>query len=126
MFELYSAVIRHAGKRSYEIHRKNLTAPEIIVLRAIHGDDAVIAVKDTGRRDDKWLKDQGIPKDQPDRMHEARALMTNSGELARLRLEYKDFMVDDDKPIVDALWPGFNPQLPVSFEGKALAAEMVA
>lgn len=124
MFELYSAVIRHAGKRSYEINKKNLTAGEIIVLRAIHGDDSVVNIKDTGRRDDKWLKDLAIPKDQPDRIADARALMTNAGELARLRLEYKDFMVDDDKPIVDALWPGFNPQLPVSLEPKALATEL--
>jgi hypothetical protein len=116
MYELYSAVIRHAGNRTFEIVKANLTAPEIIILRAVHGADSVVNIKRTGKRDFKSHKDGGDW-----------ALLTNAGELDRLRGAYKDFIIDDDKSIVDTLWPGFNPQLPVFLEElAAVPTEKVA
>lgn len=120
MFELYSASVAHAGKRSYEIVKNNLTAPEIVILRAIHGQDTVTKIKPTGKRSPKAI--EKLPDSEK---LEASELLTNAGELRRLRQLYKDFVVDDDKPIVDALWPGFNPQLPLTLEPqKELASEL--
>jgi hypothetical protein len=115
MFDLYSGVLRHAGKRSYEIAKDNLTAPEIVILRAIHGNETVVSVKRTGKRDIKNFKNR------PE-------LLTNSGELERLRNIYYPYKFDEDKNIVDTLWPGFNPQLPLVLDGysedRVLAKEL--
>lgn len=122
MFELYSGTIAHAGKRSYEIVKHNLTAPEIVILRAIHGQDTVTKIKVTGKRNKKDIDKLDGDVEKANAMD----LLTNAGELRRLRNEYSSFKVDDDeKPIVDALWPGFNPQLPVALEEqKVLASEL--
>lgn len=107
MFALYSGLVRHGGKLSYQISKKNMTAPEIVVLRAIHGSDCVANLKQTGTRNAKMFKDD------PDNAR----LMTNAGEFERLRALYNDFKTDDEKPIIDVLWPGFNPQLPTTIDG---------
>lgn len=49
---LHNAIILHAGNRNMTIHKGNLTAPEIVLLRKIHGEDAVLnieAVAETNR-----------------------------------------------------------------------------
>lgn len=112
MFTLYSAYLRHAGKRSYEIKKSNLTAPEIIVLRAIHGADSVVGIQKTGKRVAKDFASQ-------------QELLTNQGELDRLRQIYRDFTVDDDKPLLDAMWPGYNPQLPTELSVEAEGASVI-
>lgn len=48
MFKLYSCKIRIGGSVLNEIRKTDVTAPEIEVLRAIHGSDAVLDVKQTG------------------------------------------------------------------------------
>jgi hypothetical protein len=103
MFTTYSAYIRHAGKRSFEIRKLNLTAPEIVVLRAIHGNDAVVNIEKTGKRDVKNVNGQT-------------ELLTHTGELDRLRQAFKDFLTEDERPLVDVLWPGYNPVLPVEID----------
>lgn len=50
MYELYSAKIRLAGKLENEVWKHELTAPEIHVLRHIHGNDAVLEIKSTGKK----------------------------------------------------------------------------
>lgn len=45
---LYSAKIRLAGQVHNEVVRGDLTAPEIRLLRHIHGADAVLEIKDVG------------------------------------------------------------------------------
>jgi len=51
VFELASALVRLGGDVRNEVPRTDLTAPEIALLRAIHGgNDAVRAVKKTGER----------------------------------------------------------------------------
>lgn len=50
-FELASALVRLGGDVRNEVPRADLTAPEIALLRSIHGgNDAVRAVKKTGER----------------------------------------------------------------------------
>lgn len=48
MFKLYSCKVRIGGSVLNEIRKRDVTAPEIEVLRAIHGSDAVLDVKETG------------------------------------------------------------------------------
>ena len=40
----YDATIRLQGKTSHEVDKKGLTAPEIMILRRIHGLDAVVRI----------------------------------------------------------------------------------
>lgn len=46
--KLYSGKIRLAGNLLNEVPRIGLTAPEIIILRHIHGADAVVNIQETG------------------------------------------------------------------------------
>ncbi len=50
MYDLYSAKIRLAGKLENEVWKHDLTAPEIHVLRHIHGADAVLEITDSGKK----------------------------------------------------------------------------
>lgn len=43
--QFYSAKIRLGGSLQNEVRRESLTAAEIGVLRAIHGDDAVLEIE---------------------------------------------------------------------------------
>ena len=45
----YSAKIRLGGLLTNEVRKDGLTAAEIILLRDIHGDDAVIDIVETGK-----------------------------------------------------------------------------
>jgi len=40
--QMYKATIRPGGQVTHEVPRDNLTAAEVILLRHIHGDDAVL------------------------------------------------------------------------------------
>jgi hypothetical protein len=50
MYDLYSAKIRLAGKIENEVVKNELTAPEIYVLRHLHGADAVLDIKATKQK----------------------------------------------------------------------------
>lgn len=41
----YNATVRIGGSPLHEVPRIGLTAPEVICLRAVHGDDAVVNIK---------------------------------------------------------------------------------
>lgn len=45
-FILYSAKVRLGGSVLNEVPKSDLTAPEIEVLRMLHGDDAVVEIKE--------------------------------------------------------------------------------
>lgn len=47
--QLYEAKIRLGGSVQNEVRKSELTAPEIVVLRQIHGNDAVLEIKSMGR-----------------------------------------------------------------------------
>lgn len=46
--ELYDAKVRLNGKIQNEVPKTSITAAELLVLRAIHGDDAVVDLKIAG------------------------------------------------------------------------------
>lgn len=78
--------VRLSGDINNEIFKAGVTVAEIVVLRAIHGDDAVVKVQGTGN--DK-------------RAHAA--------ELDRLKQTY-------GAKFVDTMFPGAYPKLPVNFK----------
>ena len=43
--QLYDALCRPAGQLTHEVPKSMLTAPEIFLLRSIHGDDGVVQLK---------------------------------------------------------------------------------
>lgn len=45
--QLYSALCRPAGQLTHEVPKSSLTAPEVILLRSIHGDDGVVHLEPT-------------------------------------------------------------------------------
>lgn len=42
---LYDAICRPGGQLTHEVPKSGLTAPEVILLRQIHGDDGVVHIK---------------------------------------------------------------------------------
>lgn len=47
MFKLYACKLRVGGSVLNEIRKEDATAPEIEVLRVLHGSDAVLDIKET-------------------------------------------------------------------------------
>lgn len=47
--QLYSANVRLHGSLLHEVYKTDLTASEVIVLRVLHGDDAVADIVHTGQ-----------------------------------------------------------------------------
>lgn len=84
--EVATVTVRLAGDLNMQIPRHKVTPPEVMLLRAIHGHDAVVDIK-------------GIHMDR--REHRA--------EKARLLERY-------DRKTVERLFPGVLPQLPVTFK----------
>ena len=84
--EVATVTVRLAGDLNMQIPRHGVTPPEAAVLRAIHGSDAVVDIKN-------------IHMDR--REHRA--------EKARLLERY-------DRKVVERLFPGVLPQLPITFK----------
>lgn len=42
--KLYDGIVRHQGLTTNEIHKTGMTAAEVEVLRALHGQDAVVGI----------------------------------------------------------------------------------
>jgi hypothetical protein len=49
MFKLYSCKLRLGGSVLNEIDKQDVTAPEIEMLRLLHGSDAVLHIRETGQ-----------------------------------------------------------------------------
>lgn len=43
--QIYDCQVRHAGNMLHTIPKYNVTAPEVLILRNIHGEDAVVDIK---------------------------------------------------------------------------------
>lgn len=92
--KLYSAKVRLKGSPLNEVVRDDLTAPEIILLRAVHGGaDAVVGIVCTGEKQ-----------------------VSHEEERDRLRGLYNTFQ-DEGRNMVDVLFgPEFQP-LPLRVPG---------
>ncbi len=47
--DIYKGKIRLSGDMRNEVRKEGLTAPEVILLKRIHGDDAFVEIEKTGR-----------------------------------------------------------------------------
>lgn len=83
--QLCSAIVRHAGNLGMTIHKEGLPPAEIVLLRAIHGEDAVVNIAVT---------------------HE-QARRENRAEVERLKTTYGE-------KVFVACFPGRFPQLPTT------------
>jgi len=52
--QTYNVKVRLAGELHNEVEKKNLIAAEILVLRKIHGADAVVDIKPSGEWEDHY------------------------------------------------------------------------
>lgn len=86
--KLYSCWCRHKGGQTMQLPLPKVTAAEVFVLRAIHGDDAVVKIKYIGDRN-----------------------VDDAVEFARLMKKYEMAQLNGQS-IVEQCFPGINPILP--------------
>jgi hypothetical protein len=57
---LYDVVVRVGGSLYNEVERLSITAPEVVMLQALHGDDSVLRIKHVGTSDetDSMIRDR--------------------------------------------------------------------
>jgi hypothetical protein len=89
--QLATVEVRLSGSRENTVVKDNVTVPEIVLLRAIHGNDSVNNIQPTGM--DK-------------RPHAA--------EYERLKKIYGTAKDEKENLILDKLFPGHNPVFPVT------------
>jgi hypothetical protein len=86
--------VRLSGDLANSVPLSNVTPAEVLVLRAIHGEDSVVRIQQTGT-------DRRPHKD----------------EYERLAQKYSQSKTSDDKPVFTQIFPSaFDPRLPVSFK----------
>jgi hypothetical protein len=98
--ELVHCLVRHHGKDNDKIPRVNVSVPEIIVLRAIHGDDA-------------------LEVEQMRYAGERVSLDEDGNEVDFDEMEYLQNIYgkkDETKALLEKLFPGHDPKLPTTLE----------
>lgn len=91
--DLHNCVVRHAGNLGMTIDREDVTPAEILVLKALHGADAVLNIVKTRARN-----------------------IDSRKEMDRLKAYYGDKVVLD-------LFPGAAPVLPKTLREAGLDAQ---
>lgn len=95
--ELANALLALSGNRATTVPKYDITPPEVVVLNAIHGDDAVFDIEPTG----ETVK---------------RSFSAERDRLARL-YPARD---NDNRAIVAVTYPGNAPVLPTTFDSLGL------
>lgn len=98
--KLANIMLAIGGGRDNTIPKYNVTAGEIAVLRAIHGEDAVFDVEPTNA---DALNENGGPR-------------TNRQELARLKAVYAKASDSNGVPFVESLYPGMAARVFEDFD----------
>lgn len=105
MFKTYKATINHAGKIFHQIEKEDLSAAEILVLKAVHGPQGVVNVIETkgekqfaytNATEDGAFKTLSRPSTMPD-------------EKAYLEEKYGSKKFSE-------VFPGFAPALPTNLD----------
>lgn len=60
---VYNCTVRLASKLENEVFKPNVTAPEILILRKIHDNDAVVRIEDAGEWEDHFGKRRVVEYD---------------------------------------------------------------
>lgn len=96
MFKLYDCKLRLGGSVLNEIPKEGVTAPEIEVLRAIHGSDAVVDIKSAGEV-------ERSSADERARLHQVYA-SSGLGDQARKKVAMiREIFGHDRMPLPDSL-----------------------
>lgn len=80
--DYYNAVVRNMGDVRYEVSKENISAPEVIIMREIHGFDGVVRIeysKTIEEGDEEGQYDEGA-------------------EIERLNMLYADGLAGIKKP----------------------------
>jgi hypothetical protein len=91
--DYYNFKLRLHGNVNHEVLKQNMSAPEVIVLRAIHGDEGVIDVK--------YSKSEEVdPASERERLH-----LRYGGALAKLepRTNIQHMFGGDYMPLLETL-----------------------
>ncbi len=54
--QTYNAIVRLNAELTNEVPKTNLTTPEVLLLRKIHGEDAVVDITPSGQWEDHFSK----------------------------------------------------------------------
>lgn len=123
----YSAYIRPAGDLHTEVHKDNLSAPEVMLLRHLHGVDAVLKVQYIGDKNTKHKAErERLAMAYGGNEERGKALLREifGSDMSPLPLELEDVQPepllddeDDNEQVVDKKDP--EPVLPAPKATKA-------
>jgi hypothetical protein len=102
--QIANILLALGGDSGNQVPKFGVTAAEIAVLRAIHGEDAVTNVLPLSTKDDR----------------------TNRGELARLRARYGAAQDGEGNKVVDTLFPGAAARVFETIDELELPRELFA
>jgi len=107
--KLYNAMLAVGGGRDHTFPLSNpVTAAEIVVLRALHGDDAVFDIEPA----------KNVATGEDGRPTTVRALR------ADLRLRYQSAHDRDGNVVFDQLFPGANAPIPLTIDELGLPDDL--
>lgn len=105
MFKTYKATINHAGKIFHQIEKEDLSAAEILVLKAVHGPHGVMNIIET--------------------KGEKQFAYTNATEDGAFKTLFRLSTMPDEKAYLEEkygskkfseVFPGFAPMLPTNLD----------
>lgn len=99
--DIYAGKIRLGGDMRNEVRREGLTAPEVILLQRIHGNDSVMELEKTGAEKRNHQEERG-------RLYTAYPAAINA---------------DAKKHFVEELFGPNHQDLPVTVPGVAISAK---
>ncbi len=103
----YKCLVNKDGSHSHQILKTGVTAAEIAILRAVHGNDAVRSIKPCLDSNGEPLHAMRLHMD--DLGNDVRTKMNRTALIASLRRTYGEGMVAN-------VFPGINPQIPLTIE----------
>jgi hypothetical protein len=106
----YKCLVNKDGSHSHQILKSGVTAAEIAILRAVHGNDAVRNVTPCLDLNGEPLHAMRLHQD--DNGNDVRSRMNRTALLASLRRTYGEDMVA-------RVVPGINPTIPLTIEDLA-------
>jgi hypothetical protein len=125
----YNAKVRLNDKLENEVSKINLTAPEIMLLRKIHGQGAVVSIEESGQWEDHFSKK--IVTNEDGEREEIEVEFDDDAEKDRLARIYGDAVLEEadsgnPRNAIDRMFGEFAPlpiELPEFKKARKAAAE---
>ncbi len=111
--QTYNAIVRLGGELHNEVSKNNLTAPEILVLRKVHGQDAVVKIEPSGEWEDHF-GEVNVRDDVTGEYHKEEREYDDDVEKNRLADTYGSAIVKDEdggdpRAAIDRMFGEFAP-----------------